>query len=770
MNAALRAIGLLVRLRLLRLWNLGGNLGRPKPKNGPGRTATAGKGRGRWVLTVTMALLMTAAFTNMSRQILLNLHCELAPVTACGGAKQPYDALDVAAGELAAAPFSAALMAGLTLHVTLLWLASLLVPLGSRELGHADWDLEWLVTLPVPRTTLLWARVLERTVTNSTGLLMLWPTCLVLAWYGGLRWWAVPAATAATFALLAPSALARTVADTGVRLTLPPSQLRNLQAAVSVASMPLIYLTISLSLPGDGIALGWARDFPAWTLWTPPGLVVQWLNGSWAFAPALLAFEVALLLVGGIALLGRQLANGVVAAGGRESGRAQAAALAPARATPRILPGTPLQRRELRLLARDRNFLVQSLLIPVIIVASQMFFTGALSGTAQLADDPRLLASIAFGMGSYVLMLSAFQTINTEGQALWLLYTFPHPLARMLTQKAQLWAALALLYPAAVFGVGLWYGATVDARLLLLAAQVAVGMPIFALIAVALGVWASDPLAPEPAARLRPTYVYLYMVLASLYGYGLYTEAWPHRLAVVVLVAALALALWQKARDELPFLLDPTAAPPRRVSAADGMAAAVTFFAVQAFVFAMLRQGDGPPALRDMALAFTIAGAVVYALARLLFWRTRATGLPALLQAGGSVRHALGWGLACALPAIGIGLAWMTGLRHFGVAIPAVSVDGRIAWLVALASVAAPLFEEFIFRGLIFNGLRRSMPLPAAMLASAAVFAVIHPPLAMLPVFALGCAAAWAFVRGGLLAAMLAHALYNVTMMAVQAG
>ncbi len=63
-----------------------------------------------------------------------------------------------------------------------------------------------------------------------------------------------------------------------------------------------------------------------------------------------------------------------------------------------------------------------------------------------------------------------------------------------------------------------------------------------------------------------------------------------------------------------------------------------------------------------------------------------------------------------------------------------------------------------------------SKALLPAMRASAAVFAVIHPPLAMLPLFALGCAA-WAFVRGGgLLAAMLTHALYNIAMMGVQAG
>ena len=42
---------------------------------------------------------------------------------------------------------------------------------------------------------------------------------------------------------------------------------------------------------------------------------------------------------------------------------------------------------------------------------------------------------------------------------------------------------------------------------------------------------------------------------------------------------------------------------------------------------------------------------------------------PALLRGG--MAGTLGWGTVCALPAIAIGLVWMAGLRHFGVAIPA---------------------------------------------------------------------------------------------------
>jgi membrane protease YdiL (CAAX protease family) len=55
------------------------------------------------------------------------------------------------------------------------------------------------------------------------------------------------------------------------------------------------------------------------------------------------------------------------------------------------------------------------------------------------------------------------------------------------------------------------------------------------------------------------------------------------------------------------------------------------------------------------------------------------------------------------------------------------------------------------------------------MVASAALFAVVHPPLSMLPVFALGLCAAYAYQRnGGLLAAMVTHAVYNGAIIAAQ--
>jgi membrane protease YdiL (CAAX protease family) len=86
-----------------------------------------------------------------------------------------------------------------------------------------------------------------------------------------------------------------------------------------------------------------------------------------------------------------------------------------------------------------------------------------------------------------------------------------------------------------------------------------------------------------------------------------------------------------------------------------------------------------------------------------------------------------------------------------------------------LVVLAAPFFEEFIFRGLLFGGLRRSWGLWPSALASAGVFAVVHPPLSIVPVFVLGLCAAWAYERSrALLAPMLVHGAYNAAVVGLQ--
>jgi membrane protease YdiL (CAAX protease family) len=655
---------------------------------------------------------------------------------------------------------------------------AILGALATRELSQPDWDLEWLVTLPMRMPLLLWSRLMERTIANLIGLLTLLPAGTLLAWVSGCRWTAPLVGAVGIIPLLLLAAVFRTLIDTGLRMSLAPARLRNLQAVLSVLSILLLYVVISIGLtrPLDFV-MNWARHFPVWGCWLPPGLLVKTMTAPDVSTQAqfalLLIFEVGMAVWIGLALLSYQLRNGVVAAGSRETGRAAEVrvVVGETRPQPGFLLGTVVQRRELRLLGRDRSFLVQTLVLPVIIVSSQIVFQGRLHSSTLAGISNATIASIAFGIAAYTLMMSAFQTLNSEGGALWLLFTVPRSLESVLREKAQLWAVLALAYPLAVFIIAVIVKRHADMELVGFAAIVLLGVPIYAAIAVALGVFGCDPLAQEVRTKVRPTYVYLYMMLAGLYTYAIFASEWWQKIVVIVLSGLLSLALWQKARDELPYLLDPAASPPARVSTSDGIIAAMMFFVVQGITLAIFMAATHHVSGKAIVIAYSIAGAATFGLFRLVYWRSKTAGIPQIFGPG--TARALGWGIGAGLAAAAAGAAYLFALRRMDLLQDVMRESARELsaniWIPLLAVVAAPLFEEFIFRGLIFGGLRRSLDAFPAIVASAAVFAIVHPPASMMPVFGLGLCAALAFDRTKmLLAPMIAHGIYNALMLSLQ--
>ena len=78
--------------------------------------------------------------------------------------------------------------------------------------------------------------------------------------------------------------------------------------------------------------------------------------------------------------------------------------------------------------------------------------------------------------------------------------------------------------------------------------------------------------------------------------------------------------------------------------------------------------------------------------------------------------------------------------------------------------VLAPIFEEIIFRGLVFLTLRTKFSFPISMIGSAAVFALAHGygPIAFLTVFWSGLLWAWIYERtGSVFPGICAHAINN---------
>lgn len=79
------------------------------------------------------------------------------------------------------------------------------------------------------------------------------------------------------------------------------------------------------------------------------------------------------------------------------------------------------------------------------------------------------------------------------------------------------------------------------------------------------------------------------------------------------------------------------------------------------------------------------------------------------------------------------------------------------------ASVAAPLFEEILFRGFLLSSLTRHLPVGGAIALSGVIFAIAHLSLSeVLPLSVLGCVLGVVYTRSrNLLAPMLLHSLWN---------
>ena len=98
----------------------------------------------------------------------------------------------------------------------------------------------------------------------------------------------------------------------------------------------------------------------------------------------------------------------------------------------------------------------------------------------------------------------------------------------------------------------------------------------------------------------------------------------------------------------------------------------------------------------------------------------------------------------------------------------ALSLRGK-SFLFLFLLIEAPVLEELLFRGVLFGGLSKIMPVWGAMILSGFIFAFIHVNAAtFIPLWFLGVAFAWLYVRTGtLLAPMAVHFTFNAVNLAL---
>jgi membrane protease YdiL (CAAX protease family) len=667
---------------------------------------------------------------------------------------------------------------GLLLGLFSLATVAMSLGLNNKDLGQVDWAFKWLYTLPVSTRALYFTQLINGAVFNSQAWIFLLPLLirafLVSAWGWGSLFEAL--AVYAYYLIICGSLTL--LIEVAARKYLKLSQLKSLQALFTVCGMAflLAYLACAFSRPVAEFYASLASYLPALALRQPFSLPAFLLARNSAVDQ--LAFTWGSMALWTVIALGSILIcewltrEGLILSGGPFQGARKRSV--PAARRP-WLSGVPS--KEMRMLVRDHNFMVQVLVVPLIVIAYYLLVNSSILAAAR--GNFHQAATLAFFVGAYGLTTSAMQILNHEKTTLWQFYTFPRSLISVMVEKTLVWAGFAFIYASFTLGIfgyfsrQLYYSAWIDCFIALY------GVILYAFIAGGIGILATNVLDPRPRARIRADMAYLNLFLAGMYAYAIYAPSFWAKLAQLVLSTLFAYALWQKAKDRLPYLLDPEISPPPEVSLADGLIAALAFFVLQGFLVIIFTQGQIEPNFRPITLAYGIAGITVTIVMTIVLAARRIPDLAAYL---GFATTKFKPGLERVSKSAGLGL-FAGGVAASGAAVyihiltltPAWKAwiekssqqsmlfsPKNYPWMLLLAVVAAPLCEEFIFRGLVFRGLRRSLHPALAIFASAALFALVHPPVSVIPVFGLGVAAAWVFERTRfLLAPVVAHATYN---------
>jgi hypothetical protein len=450
----------------------------------------------------------------------------------------------------------------------------------------------------------------------------------------------------------------------------------------------------------------------------------------------------------------------------------------------------PLYRKELLWFTRDRSAIVQTLLVPISVAGLQVFNLRGILMHAQGAWN--YLCGVAILFGTYFLWILGPKSLQSEGTALWISLTWPRGLENLLKAKAWLWSMISsglvgivLLYTAIVFKSEIWKVALVGLGWFLFSRSMAEKSVTLVTVTPSSGEPEKVPTGRRWAAQLG----------MFTFAIGVVTQQWQLAIIGIVYSFVTAAAMWQNFRARLPYLYDPWSEKlPPAPTLMHAMISISILIEASAFLsvplFLVIGQENRGIAL---ALGYGVS-AIVVSLFVSNFLRGRDV-LPqdiwCWLPAGHSVEECESWArrygigdktavsamLMGASGGMALGLfarGYLAVLSHIPTTAELIrkgqeqmaSIPGLHFWYAIMAIVFAPFAEEYLFRGLLFRALDREWGGWRAIVASAAFFAIYHPPMSWIPVGLLGAANCLIFKKTGKLApAVLLHMMYNAVVL-----
>lgn len=633
----------------------------------------------------------------------------------------------------------------------------------NATLAGGEWTQAWLMSFPVATRSLVVARALEYSLVQFFPWFTIWP--LSFQWMRSLGqphavWISLLVTLVTTFFV----GSIRLWLETSLRLRLSLHGLKNVQGGCTIFSLATMALVFGVTL-GPGMPF----FFVDLANWLPRAITL--LPGAWPLGIpdyGWVAFVVGMLAtvaVFGAALIStsRQLRGGMMRTGGVDAGT-RGKSFDWTRHAKRL----GVAGKELLMLRRDRNFMIQTLLVPVFVVGMQLLVNPGL-GKAEGVG----VVMIAYFVGLYGCLGGCFQILSGEGRALWMLYSLPTSIADVLRHKTRIWASLSLVFALTALLAFSLFAERDPLTLAVDAVFLTIGVWCVAHIAAGIGVLGANPNADHVPRQPKPRHIYLFFLFGSTYFAVLWADDPVARLAGALTFVTLAYAIWQRACERVQWLLDPVDEPRDHISLFDGGAAVLTFYALMTVVLQIMQliKRNQAVTLLDVNYVFAITGAIVAAIFTLLMW-WRGVRLGRELGFVGRLGPAGRAMVAATIAGVGLGLLGLAYVklvqRWDWFELPEVRPQDRFDMLL-LACVCAPIVEEVLFRGLVFKGLLRSVKVPLAVVWSALLFAFMHGPHSWPPVFLLGVATALLYRRSGFLpASMILHATYNYVVVAYQ--
>ena len=711
----------------------------------------------------------------------------------------------------------------MSLFLTLMAIAGLCLTLGLSDLAKPEWDLEWLSTLPVSRRTLLTSRVMERVFLNPAIQLALIPPLTFLIWKSGVHFLlSLPAAWIASLPVMLVLAIIQTICDTGLRMHRGPAFLKNLQSFLNLAGILPIYLLLfnGFGLPTSFL---WLRESCGELLLkTPLGFLAESILSVNEHGTPIYAYLLQCSILSGIlfSYLLWQSRDGFEMNGGRNSSKPKTERISISVKFNWTDQLSPLLLREWRMLTRDTTYLTQTLLVPILIITIQIYNRLGAGGASHL--NSAKLCSISFGIASYALMFTSVQSLTSEGPALWIIYCLPNGLEKLLRAKTRHWTILATAMALSLLIFGEFTQPSWDMLTIGRICQALVGVPVFATLAASFGVFSFSGASTESPRRgltkLRPAYVYLYLLLAGMYGWCFYIKTVYPIVIVTALLIFAAYGVWQSALRQLPFLLDNTAAPRTQIRLVQSVLGILLFFAVEVVTLLWLEpwlQSDPRSAVAEVVVTgSTLAGCVVASVSLGVFFYRKKLLRSWLRDL--RLRRENRWVFVFDGLWGGAGALMFAGLYFF--AQPMMGEWGKEAarhaeislfqqslpvWLAFTWITLVPLAFELLFSGLLLRTLRdhelerqkngqknsqkngqkasqkdveRSAPSqsrwelvssgwPDSFLiaSNATLFALVQPELSFLPLFVMGAIGGFLFLKTrSLLPGLVAHVVFNV--------